>query len=323
MSHVIDPEVATALAALQASGAYSTSLPRGDVLARREAIDALLIAIGAAEARTVGVVTADYEIPGHGGTPIHVRWYSPARSLSVLTRGAAVVYCHGGGYILGSTDTADTVVRAYVGATGVPFLSVDYRLSPEAQHPTSVEDCYAALQWLTEHSSELSVDPDRVAVMGDSAGGGLAAAVALLARERGGPAIAAQVLIYPMLDDRTDQVSPVLEPYLVWTVDDNVTGWDALLGDARGDRTCRRRPRPPARPTSPTSRRPTSRWGRWTCCATRSWPTARACRSPGCRSSCTSTEVHRTPSRPSRPAPTSRDARSPTGSVSCARCRTL
>lgn len=234
MSHVIDPEVATALAALQASGAYSTSLPRGDVLARREAIDALLIAIGAAEARTVGVVTADYEIPGHGGTPIHVRWYSPARSLSVLTRGAAVVYCHGGGYILGSTDTADTVVRAYVGATGVPFLSVDYRLSPEAQHPTAVEDCYAALQWLTEHSSELSVDPDRVAVMGDSAGGGLAAAAALLARERGGPAIAAQVLVYPMLDDRTDQVSPALEPYLVWTVDDNVTGWDALLGDARG-----------------------------------------------------------------------------------------
>jgi len=111
---------------------------------------------------------------------------------------------------------------------------VDYRIAPEHPHPTPVEDCYAALRWLADNASTLGVDPARIAVMGDSAGGGLAAGVALLARDRGGPVVAQQLLIYPMLDDRTQTPDPELLPYLTWTYDDNVTGWAALLGASAG-----------------------------------------------------------------------------------------
>lgn len=114
------------------------------------------------------------------------------------------------------------------------MLMVDYRVAPEFPHPTPVEDCHAALGWLAEHAAELGVDDNRIAVMGDSAGGGLAAGVALLARARGGPRIAQQLLIYPMLDDRTTIPDPRLVPFLTWTYDDNVTGWMALLGDNAG-----------------------------------------------------------------------------------------
>jgi acetyl esterase/lipase len=128
----------------------------------------------------------------------------------------------------------DVAVRQYVAEAGVPMLVVDYRIAPEHPHPTPVEDCYAALVWLADHASTLGIDPARLAVMGDSAGGGLAAGVCLLARDRGGPAIAQQLLIYPMLDDRTVTPDPQLLPFLTWTYDDNVTGWGALLGESAG-----------------------------------------------------------------------------------------
>jgi acetyl esterase/lipase len=114
------------------------------------------------------------------------------------------------------------------------MLVVDYRVAPEHPDLTPVEDCYAALVWLNEHASELGIDPDRVAVMGDSAGGGLAAGVCLMARDRGGPAVAQQLLIYPMLDDHPAAPNPQLLPFLTWSYDDNVTGWAALLGDKAG-----------------------------------------------------------------------------------------
>jgi acetyl esterase/lipase len=130
----------------------------------------------------------------------------------------------------------DIVVRDYVAISGVPMLVVDYRVAPEHPHPTPVEDCYAALRWLAERAAALGVDPARLAVMGDSAGGGLAAGVSLLARDRRGPTLAQQLLIYPMLDDRTTTPDPQLAslPFLIWTYDDNVTGWAALLGDSAG-----------------------------------------------------------------------------------------
>ena len=114
------------------------------------------------------------------------------------------------------------------------MLVVDYRTAPEHPHPTPVEDCYAALAWLAEQAPALGVDPARLAVMGDSAGGGLAAGVCLMARDRDGPAVAQQLLIYPMLDDRPSPPDPALMRFLTWTYDDNLTGWGALLAEKAG-----------------------------------------------------------------------------------------
>jgi acetyl esterase/lipase len=110
---------------------------------------------------------------------------------------------------------------------------VDYRRAPEHPHPSPAEDSYAGLAWLAAHAPAVGVDAARIAVMGDSAGGGLAAAAALLARDRGLP-LARQILIYPMLDDRTTTPDPALVPYAGWSYDDNYTGWHALLGEAIG-----------------------------------------------------------------------------------------
>jgi acetyl esterase/lipase len=114
-------------------------------------------------------------------------------------------------------------------------VSVEYRLAPEHPHPAPVEDCYAGLVWTAEHAGELGIDPERIVVVGASAGGGLAAAAVLMARDRGGPALAGQMLFCPMLDDRNDTVSVRQMVGLgVWDRTANETGWTALLGDARG-----------------------------------------------------------------------------------------
>ena len=177
-----------------------------------------------------------YELAVSDGATLPLTWYSPTTGDS--TASAAMLYLHGGGMIASLEQTApvyDVVVRQYVSRSGVPALVVDYRVAPEHPHPTPVEDCYAALQWLEAHAAELNVDPTRLAVCGDSAGGGLAAGVALLARDRSGPQLALQLLIYPMLDDRNVVPDPQLQPeFLVWNYEDNMTGWGALLGDASG-----------------------------------------------------------------------------------------
>jgi acetyl esterase/lipase len=123
-----------------------------------------------------------------------------------------------------------------VARTGVPMLSLEYRLAPEHPHPTPVEDAYAGLVWLTDHAAELGIDPGRIAVMGDSSGGGLAAGAAILSRDRKGPAVARQLLVYPMLDDRTTTPDPYIAPFAGWSYDDNATAWNALLGAGHEDR---------------------------------------------------------------------------------------
>ena len=129
------------------------------------------------------VETTDHQLTVADGTTILARWYRLPSSDSR----AAVVYLHGGGTIPGSVPIFDGPLSRYVAHTGVAMLSVEYRLAPEHPYPTPAEDAYAGLVWLAAHTAELEVDPDRIAVMGDSAGGGLAAAVAILNRDRGGP----------------------------------------------------------------------------------------------------------------------------------------
>ena len=229
MAFAMDPQVAQAMAPLMAMAAGAEPPAAGDVKSRREVFDALFVHLLAGLPEITGVDVTRHELVRDGET-IELRWYAP----SAAALGSAMLYLHGGGMILGSLDMYDAIIKSVVAASGVPALAVEYRLAPEHPHPVPVEDCYAALVWLFEHAGELKVDPARIAVMGDSAGGGLAAGVALLAAERGGPALADQILIYPMLDDRNTVPDEALQPFLTWTYDDNVTGWGALLGDAAG-----------------------------------------------------------------------------------------
>ena len=111
-----------------------------------------------------------------------------------------LVYFHGGGLVMGSNHSFEPLARALAAASGAAVVAVEYRLAPESPPPAQFEDAYAATEWVWDHARELGVDPDRLAVVGDSAGGALAAGVALAARDRGGPRISAQVLLYPGLD---------------------------------------------------------------------------------------------------------------------------
>jgi acetyl esterase/lipase len=176
------------------------------------------------------VTTTEHYATADDAAQIKMRWYVKVDA----EPGPAVLFFHGGGYIFGHIDLFNGPVSRYVSSSGVPMLSVEYRRAPEHPFPTPLEDAYAALRWLHEHAAELGVDPDRIGVMGDSAGGGMAAALAILARDRGGPKIARQILLMPMLDDRTLEPDPEIAANVLWSYDDSATAWPALLGEAAG-----------------------------------------------------------------------------------------
>lgn len=172
-----------------------------DAVEARRMIDALpkpLVAppqVGSVEDRT---------IPGPDGAPgIPVRIYRPDPQAAPGPR-PTVVFCHGGGWVIGGLDSHDITVRGLCRASGAVLVSVDYRLAPEARFPAAVEDAYAALLWAAAHVGELGGDPRALVVAGDSAGGTLSAVAALIAKERGGPAIALQALVYPAADAGQD-----------------------------------------------------------------------------------------------------------------------
>jgi acetyl esterase/lipase len=170
------------------------------------------------------------QVPGPPEAPeVGVVIYRPAGALGPLP---CIFHVHGGGYIVGAAAAGEANHRPLAADLGCCIVSVDYRLAPETRFPGAVEDCYAALSWLMANAAELGVDPARIGVMGESAGGGLAAALTLLVRDRGEHRLAFQHLIYPMIDDRTC-VSPTPNPYageFIWTHQANRFGWSSLLG---------------------------------------------------------------------------------------------
>ncbi len=144
----------------------------------------------------------DREIPGPGGN-LRIRVYRPSADSAL----PVVVFFHGGGWVMGSIETHDVYCRQLANASGYAVVSVDYRLAPEHKFPAGLEDAHAATRWVAEQASEIGVDAQRIAVAGDSAGGNLAAAVSLMARDRGGPQLAFQLLMYPVINYSFDTPS--------------------------------------------------------------------------------------------------------------------
>jgi acetyl esterase/lipase len=228
MALSFDPEVAGLLGQNLAGQEVPEPRPRGDWEGRRRQVDRLLPKLLGRLPAAEPVAVTDFHVKAGDGHEMVLRLYGRGSG------GSLVLYQHGSGMIAGSVDAYDELVRRYAGHSGVPFLAVDFRLAPEHPGTGPVEDVYAALTWAAANADQLGIDPERIIVAGDSGGGGLSAGLALLARDRGGPRIARQVLIYPMLDDRTVVPDPELVPYAGWTYDDNFTGWNALLGEEMG-----------------------------------------------------------------------------------------
>lgn len=171
----------------------------------------------------------EHVIPGPGGT-IELTVFRPAdRSAEALP---ALYNIHGGGMIVGHRSWESARVVDLVEELGVVGVTVEYRLAPEHPFPAGVDDCYAGFVWLTEHAAELGVDPARIVVMGGSAGGGLTAAVALMARDRRGPCMAGQLLLCPMLDNTNRSISSLQYDGIgTWQRDANLLAWSCVLGD--------------------------------------------------------------------------------------------
>lgn len=182
-----------------------------------------------------GVLRTERFVAGPAGAEdVRVVIYTPTAGRAAAR--PALLHLHAGGFMIGQPEFADPRNRSLAAELDMVVVSVDYRLAPENPHPAPIEDCHAALVWLYDHAAELGVDPARIAIGGESAGGGLAAALALLARDRGSVPVAIQMLIYPMLDDRTGNgvVPGPLTGEFVWPAPSNAFGWQSLLAGAAG-----------------------------------------------------------------------------------------
>ncbi|MEV7969515.1 alpha/beta hydrolase [Sphaerisporangium sp. NPDC088356] len=227
----IDPELAAGLQHAFLPPADFARMSPADLPGLRRQMGAAFAAMPPIAAP--GLFVEDRMVPGPDGDPdIRVRLYRPEKTREPLP---CLYWMHGGGMVLGLVEMDDARMAGYVRDVGCAVVSVEYRLAPEHPHPAPVEDCYAGLVWTVKNAEELGIDPERVAVGGASAGGGLAAGTVLLARDRGGPQVAFQLLSSPMLDDRgTTPSSREFAEALAWNRDANVFAWTALLGDAMG-----------------------------------------------------------------------------------------
>lgn len=228
---LIDPESRVSL------DAFLEVLPGGfnaipDVHARRVAAAAVLAALEIPE--NPRVTHEDISIAGPDGAPdITVRVYRPIDASGPLP---GIYYIHGGGMVLGDLDDENPAAELICEQVGAVVVSVKYRLAPEHPYPAAVEDCYSGLEWLSKNVAELGVDAERLAIYGASAGGGLTLATALLARDRGGPALSFMMPIYPMIDDRHETASSQeITDIGVWDRAGNIEAWDWYLGGKEAD----------------------------------------------------------------------------------------
>lgn len=176
------------------------------------------------------VAVENRRIPGPAGS-LKIRLYRPK---NLAAPAPALLWMHGGGYVLGRPEQDDEACLEFVNALGITVVSVDYRCAPQHPFPAALEDCYTALAWLAANAQTLGVDPARLAVGGRSAGAGLAAALAQMAHDRKEVALVFQLLVYPMLDDRTVTRTDLQAEYLVWNRESNRFGWESYLGGPAG-----------------------------------------------------------------------------------------
>ncbi len=225
---MIDPELAAMIDLLP-------KIDLVDPVAARRAFEEILVAI---RVDLPGIETLDIDdclVPGADGDPdVAVRVYRPTGA-AAGGRVPGILMIHGGGFVIGSVEAEHAGAALTAIDTGAVDVSFDYSLAPEHPYPAGVNDCYAALSYLHAEADALGVDPARVALSGASAGGGLAAATALLARDRGGPAICFQLLAIPELDDRLE--TPSMRTFVdspLWNRPLAVQSWQAYLGPLYG-----------------------------------------------------------------------------------------
>lgn len=227
--HLLDPELTDGLAKLPAFDQLSAET----LTALRAQIHGLAHQ-QVATASSNNVLISEHFVPtADASHAVRVIVYMPA---SPQKLSPAYLHFHGGGFVMGTPEMRHASSIVLAAALGCVIVSVDYRLAPENPFPAGIEDGYTALTWLYTNASGLGIDPQRIAIGGESAGGGLAAALAQLARDRGKVPVCFQLLIYPMLDDRT-AMPTYHHPYagqFVWTKANNHFGWSALLGQEPG-----------------------------------------------------------------------------------------
>jgi acetyl esterase/lipase len=218
--YALDPELAAAVAMLP-------TLDVSDIPAARATMKELRA--GLPEPDETGISVTDVTVPGPAGAPdVALRIYRPDEVAGPI----GIYDVHGGGFILGDIDASHAGNVALARAVGAVVVTVEYRLAPEAPFPAPLEDVYAGLVWFAEHAADYGVDPARIAIHGISAGGGLCAGLALLARDRGGPAIAFQYLGVPEVDDRL--TTPSMTAFTdtpIWNRPNAIVSWDAYLGE--------------------------------------------------------------------------------------------
>jgi acetyl esterase/lipase len=223
----IDPECAAALASAGTTAAMTITPEQ--IPALRAALSEQSPTIE--QLRRGGAFRIEeHAAPGPLG-PVPLLLLRPAHAVATT---AALYFIHGGGMVMGTNRSGLDPILDIAASLGLVVVSVDYRLAPEHPDPAPVEDCYAGLLWTADAADSIGIDSSRLVVGGPSAGGGLAAGVALMARDNGGPALAGQLLMCPMLDDRDQSYSTVqMEGHGVWDRTANRTGWSALLGSRR------------------------------------------------------------------------------------------